>query len=249
MAKRPFIPSPSASDSGLDSLNVNPLGEKSRTLIERAYLQLRKDIIDGELLPNEKLRVEHLKDRYAVGAGTLREAMSRLVSDALIVAEGQRGFRVAPITMADLEDITNTRIHLEIEGLRHSIRNGGQSWREKLKVIYDELTSIEQPIVPERMEEWESLNARFHSTLIEGHGSAWTLKLLEMLSRHSERYRRYSIGLDQKGRDVHAEHEDIFINAIAGNELRAALALESHVRATYELLKKSLFNGTDVFSR
>ena len=249
MAKRSFIPAPATGDPGIRTLHGNPNEETSRTLIERAYLQLRKDIINGELLPNEKLRVEHLKDRYAVGAGTLREAMSRLVSDALIVAEGQRGFRVAPITMTDLEDITNTRIHLEIEALRHSIRNGGQSWREKLKLIYDELASIEQPILPERLMEWELLNARFHSTLIEGHGSAWTLKLLEMLSRHSERYRRYSVGLEQKGRNVHAEHEDIFISAIAGNELRAALALESHVRATYDLLKKSLFNGTDVFSR
>ena len=100
MVKRAFPPTTVArflkpADGGDDA-------NASRTLIERAYAQLRDDIIEGRLAPGEKLRVEHLKDRYGVGAGTLREAITRVVSDALAVAEGQRGFRVAPISMADL---------------------------------------------------------------------------------------------------------------------------------------------------
>ena len=87
----------------------------SRTLIERAYEQLRDDIVDGHLAPDEKLRVEHLKARYGVSAGTLREAITRLVSDALVITEGQRGFRVAPIAVADLQDLTNLRVHIEID--------------------------------------------------------------------------------------------------------------------------------------
>jgi DNA-binding GntR family transcriptional regulator len=86
-----------------------------RTLVERAYRSLRHDVICGKLAPGERLRVEHLKDQYEVGAGTLREALSLLVSDALVTSEGQRGFRVAPISVADLEDLTNTRVMLETE--------------------------------------------------------------------------------------------------------------------------------------
>ena len=55
----------------------------SRTLIEQVYVQLRDDIVEGSLLPGAKLRIEHLRQRYGVGAGTLREAITRLVSDAL----------------------------------------------------------------------------------------------------------------------------------------------------------------------
>lgn len=87
----------------------------SRTLIERAYEQLRDDIIEGRLAPDEKLRVERLKAHYQVGAGTLREAITQLVSDALVVAEGQRGFRVAPIALEDMEDLTRLRLHIEID--------------------------------------------------------------------------------------------------------------------------------------
>lgn len=51
-----------------------------RTLVERAYLGLRHDVVCGKLAPGERLRVEHLKDQYQVGSGTLREALSLLVS-------------------------------------------------------------------------------------------------------------------------------------------------------------------------
>ena len=59
----------------------------ARTLIEHTYAQLRDDIVTGRLLPGEKLRVEHLKARYGVSAGTLREAITRLASDALVATE------------------------------------------------------------------------------------------------------------------------------------------------------------------
>ena len=114
-----------------------------RTLVERAYLGLRHDVVCGKLAPGERLRVEHLKDQYQVGSGTLREALSLLVSDALVTSEGQRGFRVAPISLTDLEDVTNTRVMLETEALRQSIRHGDAHWEAALVASYHLLTQTE----------------------------------------------------------------------------------------------------------
>ena len=80
MAKRTFLTVVSTDDSPMEDMAESG----SRTLIERAYAQLRDDIIEGRLVPGEKLRVEHLKEHYRVSAGTLREAITRLVSDALV---------------------------------------------------------------------------------------------------------------------------------------------------------------------
>ena len=96
MAKRSFIQTLGLLDS--DAFDSGA----SRTLTEQTYNDLRTDIVEGRLLPGSKLRIEHLRQRYQVGAGTLREALTRLVSDALVTAEGQRGFRVSPIAMDDL---------------------------------------------------------------------------------------------------------------------------------------------------
>jgi DNA-binding FadR family transcriptional regulator len=52
----------------------------------------------GKRAPGQRLRVEHLKDPYQLSSGTLREALSLLVPDALVTVKSQRGFRVAPRT-------------------------------------------------------------------------------------------------------------------------------------------------------
>ncbi len=244
MTKRTFLTlvKPEQSNGAEADLSL----DGSRTLIERAYARLRDDIIEGRLAPGEKLRVEHLKARYEVSAGTLREAITRLVSGALVVAQGQRGFRVAPITIEDLEDLTRLRLHIEIEALRQAIRHGDDAWRSQLRLAYEELSAFEQPVRPEQRRQWEMLNARFHEALISASDSPWTQRVLSLLSRHGERYRRYTIGLIESGRDVHAEHREIYEMAMAGMEARAALALEAHIRATPDLLLRALREGQKV---
>lgn len=221
----------------------------SRTLIERAYAQLRDDIVEGRLAPGEKLRVEHLKNRYGVGAGTLREAITRLVSDALAVAEGQRGFRVAPISIDDLQDLTQLRVHIEIEALRQSIRHGDAAWREQLQTAYEALSAFEQPIRADSRRHWEDLNTRYHAALIAARASPWTYKVLRLLSRHSERYRQLAMTLPDNPRNVHAEHADLFELAMAGQDARAALALEAHIRTTPDRLMAAVRDGTLVLRR
>lgn len=217
-----------------------------RTLIERTYGLLREDILNGRLVPGEKLLVEHLKLRYDVGAGTVREALSRLVSEAIVTAEGQRGFTVAPISIEDLTDVTNVRVSVETEALRLSIRNGDDGWRERLTAAYERLSALEQPLRDENVQRWEAANAGFHEALLSACGSPWSLRLVRQLTQHAERYRRYAIGL-HTGRDVHTEHRQIFDAALAGQDARAALALEAHIRATPELIVRVIRDGNNLF--
>lgn len=238
MVKRSYLSVVSTPESQVDGEQ-----QSARSLIEHAYVQLRDDIIDGVLAPGEKLRVEHLKSRYGVSTGTLREAITRLVTDALAVAESQRGFRVADIAVEDFLDLTELRVRIETDALRQSIRYGDDAWRERLKNVYAELSDFEQPLLPQNRKRWETLNYRFHETLISGRDSPWTVRILRTLSRHSERYRRFCMGLPDTLRDVHAEHRELFELALAGNEIRAALALEAHIRTTPELVVRAIRSG------
>lgn len=213
--------------------------EAPRTLSERAYFQLRQDIVQGHVAPGERLRVEHLKDRYDVGAGTLREALALLVSDALVTVEGQRGYRVSEISIGDLKDLTDTRVMLETEALRQSIRQGNAAWEAELTAAFDALTvqeSLRGGLMPAT---WELANKRFHEALIAAHRSPWSKHLLGLLYRHGERYRHVAIRLGATNavqRDVHEEHASIYKAALARQEARAALALEVHIRLTCDLL-------------
>lgn len=218
-----------------------PSDDAPRTLVERAYLGLRHDIVCGRLAPGERLRVEHLKDAYRVGAGTLREALSLLLSDALVTAEGQRGFRVAPISLADLEDVTNLRVLIETDALRQSIRRGDDRWEAALVAAFHLLTQAETRPGGIDTTLYEQRNKAFHEALIAAHDSAWSRYMLGILYRHAERYRNLNLRLTAahaSQRDVHREHEEIFRAAIARQEARAALALEAHVRLTLDIVRQ-----------
>ena len=212
-----------------------------RTLTERAYRGLRHDIVCGRLEPGQRLRVEHLKDDYGVGAGTLREALALLVSDALVTVEGQRGYRVSAVSLDDLRDLTDTRVRLETEALRQSIRLGDAAWEVSVRESFAQLSDAEEGGAGRDPDHWERANRRFHEALIAGYGSPWTRHLLDILYRHGERYRQIAIRLGATpgfDRDVHAEHEGIFSAALARQEARAALALEAHIRLTCDILTR-----------
>jgi DNA-binding GntR family transcriptional regulator len=212
-----------------------------RTRVEGAYLALRRDIIEGRRAPGEKLRVEHLKDEYGVGAGTLREAFSLLVSDALVVAEGQRGFRVTPMSLEDLRDITQTRILLETEAIRLSLRAADARWEAGVLAAWHRLTRAEEQLgrrSREKVREWELCNQAFHESLIANCDSRWLRYLLGIVYRQSERYRHLTISNRGAPRDVHAEHAAIFEAAMAGNVKQASAAVARHIGMTFETVQQ-----------
>lgn len=218
--------------------NVEP-----KTLVEGAYQRLRRDIIEGVHPPGEKLRVEHLKDQYDIGAGTLREALLLLVTDALVVAQGQRGFRVAPISIEDFEDITRTRILLETEALRQSIALGGEDWEAGIVAAFHRLSRAEQKLggqedyVHTAAEDWEKRNRAFHDALIAASPSRWIRHFQNILYQQSERYRRISLFRRPIPRDVHAEHEALFDATLARDADRATAILAEHILRTLESVR------------
>lgn len=226
-----------------------PLASASKTLVESAYTSLRRDIIEGRLAPGSRLRVEHLKDAYGVGSGTLREALALLVSDALVVAHGQRGFHVKPISISDFADITQTRILLETEALRQSIRDGDDVWEGRVIAAFHRLSRAEERLAnspAEEFNEWEERNREFHQALISACTSGWTHYFLSLLYRQAERYRRLVITRQPIPRDVHSEHQIIVDATLKRDAERATAILAQHIATTYDAVRQlppELFNG------
>src|ERR1700676_3667331 len=83
-----------------------------QNLTQAAYEGLRADLLACRILPGSRLKIQELCDRFSVSLGAIREALSRLTSEELVVAEPQRGFSAAPISAADLKDLTMVRIEI-----------------------------------------------------------------------------------------------------------------------------------------
>jgi GntR family carbon starvation induced transcriptional regulator len=228
----------------LKSLNDSqPLAAETpaTTLVHSAYTNLRRDIIEGKLPPGSRLRVEHLKDIYGVGAGTLREALALLVSDALVASHNQRGFHVTPISIPDFLDITETRILLETEALRCSIRDGDDIWESRVLAAFHRLSRAENRLAGSdaaTFEEWEARNREFHQVLISACNSRWILHFLGLLYRQAERYRRLVITHQPIPRDVHNEHQSIVDATLNRDADQAVAILSKHIATTYDAVKQ-----------
>ena len=178
----------------LDAATAAEHGEiKGRTLVETAYATLRTEIVDGTFEPGAKLRTEELRARYNVSGSTIREALTRLLGEALVTSEGQRGFRVAPATLEDFRDLTEVRKLIETEALRQAIAVGGKSWEGDIVAAFYKLSKTEERLREDpagAVAEFEARNRDFHRALIAACPSPWLHRLQGLLYQQSERYRR-----------------------------------------------------------
>src|SRR5215475_8318711 len=117
-------------------------GEGPRSLTAALYERLRADILATRLLPGQKLHIAGLAKQFSVSLAAVREALSRLVADGLVQASDQRGFRVSPVSLADLADVTQTRIDIEGLALRRSIELGDQAWLDSVEASHERLRAV-----------------------------------------------------------------------------------------------------------
>ncbi|NNE86308.1 MAG: GntR family transcriptional regulator [Alphaproteobacteria bacterium] len=217
------------------------LSEKSEasTLVELALTKLRQDILTGVFAPGSKLRVEELRAGYDIGASPLREALSRLVSNGLVTAEGQKGFRVAPVSMADIRDITNTRKLLEHAALRESLSKGDADWEADVTLAYvrlDQEHKAVQSTSGASVDSWERANKNFHDMLVSACESKWLLNFRQIVYDQAARYRRLVVLDDDQERGAHEEHRQMFEAAIARDTVKSCRLADDHAERTFNLM-------------
>jgi DNA-binding GntR family transcriptional regulator len=225
-----------------------------RTVTLAMYERLRSDILNGVFKPGEKLRMDALRDAYGASASPLREGLARLVAEGFVVQVDQRGFRVADVSLEDLEELTRTRSWIHEIGLRESIAHGGSAWEERIVLAYHWLSrtpgrSQQQPFDPEwECGEpgliWHKRHRAFHAALLSGCRSRLIINFSETLFDSASRY--YPIAMASakfEARDLEAEHHAI-MQAVISRDLNAATRLlDEHINLTKDYLRDAISNA------
>jgi GntR family carbon starvation induced transcriptional regulator len=209
-----------------------------KTLIEKVYGDLKHDIIRGQLRPRARLRVEELRARFSVSSSTIREALLLLVADALVTSEGQRGFRVAPVSLDDFREITALRKLMETTALRESITLGDDNWESGVVAAFHKLSLIDTRRMRKSeavAREWNLRNHAFHEALIAASKSNWVRHFRRILYHSSERYRALSLAILNVRPGVGQEHKAIMDAALARHADLACRLTEEHIERTFEL--------------
>jgi DNA-binding GntR family transcriptional regulator len=213
--------------------------DAAQNLTQGAYEGLRADLLACRIRPGSRLKIQALCDRFSVSLGAIREALSRLTSEGLVISEPQRGFRAAPISVADLRDLTMVRIEIERLCLTRAIAAGNVEWEARLVAAFHRLSRTPERVASDPMrsdDEWAEAHAAFHGALVDGAGSPWLLRIHSQLYAQSERYRRLSIPLGTGERNVGAEHQKIMEAALRRDLPETVTLMTRHLAMTTEIL-------------
>lgn len=205
---------------------------------DRAYECVKRDIIRGVWPPGSRLGIKEVSERYGIGASPVREALSRLTGEDFVHGLGNRGFRVPPIDLADLWDVTNTRILIETAALRESIDHGDDGWEAEVVAAHYRLKKLDERPA-EDFAEWEACNERFHLALVAACPSRWLRRMRVILYDQHRRYRFLSTH-HATDRDIVSEHQALRDAALAHDADAAVKVLRVHVERTAQAVERIL---------
>jgi len=212
-----------------DPVEKNAVPAKSRS--EEALRILRDAIFTGRFAPGAPLRFHEMQALCDMSVSPVREALTRLVSEGLVETEHNRGYRVAPLSRGDLEDLVRTRIQIEGWALERAIALGDERWEARVMSSLHLLTRLPRRRAGEPRlmdEEWERRHNDFHTSLIAACDSPTTLQICRSLSDRADRFRHISLAFETGPRDIDAEHDAIAKAALARDVSGAQAALAAH---------------------
>ena len=217
-----------------------PREPQSRTLSNEVFGKLRADILSTSLPPGTKLRFDDLREAYGVGLSPLREALSRLAETRLVVATGQRGFRVPSASAHDILDIAMVRKEVEGLALRLSINNGDDTWEARVVAARHKVALLEKAGKNVAEDVWESRHREFHYTLVSACQSECLLHLHGLLCDQFDRYRRLSAQSRLPNSPRSLIHQRILDAALSRNADMAVKLLREHIDEATKLIVNGL---------
>lgn len=198
------------------------------------YRRLRADVVFGRLRPSQKLRLEGLKETYGVSVSTLREILNRLTAEGLVVAEGRRGFEVAPVSAENLKELAELRLLLESHAMQVSFENADVEWEGRIVSAHHKLASTERLMEQGlgELEQWKRYDSEFHQALISNCGSR---ELLDTYGLVFDKYFRYQmVAFTYRGAEPAQQHKKLLDCALRRDAETAKAVLTKHVNNCVE---------------
>ncbi|GAB7529786.1 DNA-binding transcriptional regulator CsiR [Pseudomonas sp. 3A(2025)] len=198
------------------------------------YDGLKQDIIRGVFKPDEKLLMSTLKERYDLGVGPLREALSQLVAEKLVIAINQKGYRVAPMSVQEMQDIYDARAHLEAMIVGLAIERGDDAWEASVVASSHTLAKVVEVNTREqRLNLWDQRHKAFHTAIAAGCGSRHLLQARTYLFDQAERYRHlwltHTVFSEQALQQKREEHSALVALILARDTTGASAMMRSHL--------------------
>lgn len=198
------------------------------TVVALLAAAIRRDIAFGALAPDQKLKINALRQRYGGSAHSLREALRLLGAEGMVQAESQRGFRVTSATEDDLSDIVMMRLEIERLGIALSLERASVAWEGRVIAALHAVDRADADVSDGGDDAtalgWDEACRAGAAALVAASGSP---RLIETQARFYNQSRRFRLAALREGRldfAARAARRARLQHALLSRDLAAALA-------------------------
>jgi GntR family transcriptional regulator, rspAB operon transcriptional repressor len=211
---------------------------------QRAYEQLRDEIVRWELQPGALLNEVRLAERLSVSRTPLREAVQRLARDGLITITPGRGALVAQLALQDVVHLFQMREALEPYAARLCARNPDRREFGELRAAFDDQRDVFEKELPPHSDyaEYYALIKRMDTAIDEGSGNPYVRESLERLRTHLQRLRQIAKRRPPRMQQTVIEHLAICAAIHDGDETAAAQATALHINNSLHSILAEMTN-------
>jgi len=203
-----------------------------RALVTDVADRLRDAILHGHFAPGERLREEQLATLLDVSRGPVREALSVLQREGIVLIKHHRGATVTPLSRDDVEEVYTLRVVLERLAIQWAARRARPEDLAEMEAVVREMAEALKRKTS--VQETTALDVRFHTLLIQ---SARHSRLQESwlnLRSQIQIFLLYRATTNPDLQQVIVGHHFAILEALrARNESAAAQVLEAHLHRSY----------------
>jgi len=201
-----------------------PVPDNARTLGESVTAEIRRQLVEGELKPGQRLSEAALAERLAISRNTLREAFRVLTQEGLLKHEPNRGVFVCVPDMASIIDIYRVRRFIECQALAQAYPRHPGALRMR-----EAVTAAQQARAAQDWVAVGTANMAFHAAIVELADSPRLSAFYDQLSAEL----RLAFGLLKDPEFLHAPYLEMNVAIIelleGGKPIEATAALESYL--------------------
>lgn len=223
---------------------MEPVTEKIQTgmtMADAVVTNVRKAIMTGRMSPDSLYSVNQLATQLGVSRSPAREGLLRLEEAGAIEFVRNRGFRVIPITPADIVEIFAIRVALEVPAARRAASNPGRS----ADALERARSAMAAAADAGDEGEFSGLDEDLHAVILKASGSTRALDVVQRLRESARLLGVASTRTDLTMQEVLRHHEDI-VDAILGGDVElAGRLMQDHLVSTGRIVIRRLMEGLE----
>ena len=206
------------------------------SLVERAYQEIRRRILDNEYPPSHQVLEFDLAAELNMSRTPVREALVRLQNENFVHIVPRHGMRVVPLSLSDLRDMYETLLALELTAVERLARSRPEA--SALRTMNEALDDMERALRRDDRDGWAKADERFHRTIVGMCGNSRLASIVEALWDQGHRARMTTVRLRPALKMSNQEHRAL-VDAIKRGDWREACATyrRHFLRGTAEILE------------